>query len=231
VQRLSNAFICALICHLVLVLLPYPQVKQQAPQLTSDNSIRVSLASSSTDETIPDVVNREEALPKKESPPEQKKKEEEKIPVQEMAQAMPPNQEAVDSVFDKPETEKQLLPVEKIPHPSPPTTTQASHEAKSPAMATAVQVDNKAAPLKYSNPKPAYPSLARQQGYQGTVSLTIVVSKNGRARRVSVHKSSGHELLDNSALKTVRTWRFLPAIKNGRRVAMEIQVLIHFKLD
>jgi len=232
VQRLSTAFTCALVCHLAVVLLPYPQGKQQAPQLTNDNSIRVSLASSSTDVITPEVINRNEASPQKESPPGQKEEGEEKTPVHEMTRLMPPDQKAVVSGLIEPQTGKQVLPVEGRPDASPPTATrQASQESQPAAIATAVQVDSKATPLQYSNPKPAYPALARQQGYQGTVSLTILVSKNGRASQVSVHKSSGYELLDNSALKTVKTWRFIPAMENGRRVAMEIQVLVHFKLD
>ena len=65
------------------------------------------------------------------------------------------------------------------------------------------------------NPKPDYPLEARQKGYQGDVLLKVEVLPNGRVGEVEVEKSSGYELLDQSALATVKKWRFIPARKGG----------------
>ncbi|MCK5071322.1 MAG: energy transducer TonB, partial [Desulfocapsa sp.] len=60
--------------------------------------------------------------------------------------------------------------------------------------------------------------------------LSVLVSKEGKADMVRIHTSSGHALLDTSARKTVKSWRFLPGIEADQPVAMEVLVPIHFKL-
>jgi protein TonB len=49
--------------------------------------------------------------------------------------------------------------------------------------------------------------------------------------QVRLHKSSGHALLDKSALKTVKSWRFTPGTKNGRPATMEVVVPVRFRLN
>jgi TonB family protein len=51
------------------------------------------------------------------------------------------------------------------------------------------------------NYPPAYPYMARRMGVQGRVILSIEVRTDGRAGNVSVMKSSGDRLLDESALE------------------------------
>ncbi len=89
----------------------------------------------------------------------------------------------------------------------------------------------KAKPMYHRNPKPAYPSIARRRNWQGTTILLVRVSINGEAREVSIHKGSGYEMLDKSALSSVRQWHFLPATENGRAVAMDVLVPVHFRLQ
>ena len=80
------------------------------------------------------------------------------------------------------------------------------------------------------NPKPVYPFGARRRGEQGRVLLRVTVSPTGAASTVSVAESSGSERLDNSALETVRQWRFQPAHRAGTPVAAEVTVPIRFQL-
>jgi protein TonB len=79
------------------------------------------------------------------------------------------------------------------------------------------------------NPKPVYPLEARQKEYQGEVLLKVEVLQNGRVGEVEVEKSSGYEVLDQSALATVKKWRFIPAKKGG--VAIPCWVNIPFKFQ
>jgi TonB family protein len=58
------------------------------------------------------------------------------------------------------------------------------------------------------NYPPAYPYMARRMGVQGRVILSIEVRTDGRAGNVSVMKSSGDRLLDESALEAARRWIF-----------------------
>jgi protein TonB len=48
---------------------------------------------------------------------------------------------------------------------------------------------------------------------------------------VSIEVSSGNELLDKSALETVKKWQFSPARKDGVIVAQVVKVPISFNLN
>ena len=78
--------------------------------------------------------------------------------------------------------------------------------------------------------KPVYPRLSRRLGEEGIVILKVFVTAEGRAGQVQLHNSSGHPLLDESALLTVRTWRFQPAAINGQPIAEWYQLPIPFML-
>lgn len=81
------------------------------------------------------------------------------------------------------------------------------------------------------NPKPEYPAIARRRGWQGTVLLRIQVGVDGLPASVEVAESSGREVLDQSALRTVRRWTFSPALRGDRPVASTLTLSIVFKLD
>jgi protein TonB len=80
------------------------------------------------------------------------------------------------------------------------------------------------------NPLPPYPIAARRLRFEGEVLLRVVVAADGRPTSVVVLKSSGHDMLDASAVDTVRTrWRFVPATRNGVPVEDTVQVPIRFR--
>jgi len=81
------------------------------------------------------------------------------------------------------------------------------------------------------NPTPIYPVEARRRAQHGTVLLRIHVAADGSVERVEVARSSGFDLLDDSALDTVRTrWRFIAARREGVAVASWCEVPIRFAL-
>jgi periplasmic protein TonB len=82
-----------------------------------------------------------------------------------------------------------------------------------------------------NNPKPAYPMVARRMGYHGKVVLDVEVLAEGRAGDVRLHQSSGYDILDNSAIQTVKTWRFSPARRFGQAVTQRFLVPIKFSLE
>ena len=49
-----------------------------------------------------------------------------------------------------------------------------------------------------------YPSAARLNGWEGKVVLRAVIRADGHLSEVKVHKSSGHEALDNAAMESIR---------------------------
>lgn len=80
------------------------------------------------------------------------------------------------------------------------------------------------------NPKPPYPSISRRMGEQGRVVLRVHVDANGLTLDVQLHASSGSERLDNSALQTVRRWKFVPARLGSELIAATVLVPIAFSL-
>ncbi len=86
----------------------------------------------------------------------------------------------------------------------------------------------KAAYLK--NAKPVYPLISRRLEEQGVVLLYVLVTAEGRAGKVEVKRSSGFPRLDESALITVRNWRFVAATRGGIPIEMWYELPIRFSL-
>lgn len=80
------------------------------------------------------------------------------------------------------------------------------------------------------NPKPPYPSLSRRMGEEGEVRLRVQVDAAGNAQQVELQTSSGFPRLDQSALDTVRRWRFVPARQGDQPVPASVIVPIQFSL-
>ncbi len=81
------------------------------------------------------------------------------------------------------------------------------------------------------NPKPPYPMIARKRGYKGVVVLKVEILSNGRVGQVRVKRSSGHRILDRSALKTVKEWRFIPARQGEDPTRIWADIPIKFILE
>jgi protein TonB len=86
-------------------------------------------------------------------------------------------------------------------------------------------------PVATRSPKPLYPKSAREAGAEGTTLLRVQILVNGRPGTVTIARSSGNAVLDQSAMKTVRSrWRFKPATKNGSPFATYRNIPVTFKL-
>lgn len=81
------------------------------------------------------------------------------------------------------------------------------------------------------NPPPAYPKIARQNGWQGLVLLEVLVNTRGLVESVRVRKSTGYRILDRAALEAVRSWRFRPARAAGLPIASTVEVPVQFVLE
>ncbi len=80
-------------------------------------------------------------------------------------------------------------------------------------------------------PKPPYPARSRDLGEEGTVIIAILVGEDGKVRDSRVATSSGHPLLDGSALATVRQkWRFRPGRSAGEPVERWVRVPVEFRI-
>ncbi len=81
------------------------------------------------------------------------------------------------------------------------------------------------------NPAPPYPPLSRRMGEEGKVILRVTVNPQGTADNVEIKTSSGSTRLDDSAQKTVRTWKFIPAKRGDTAIQSVVLVPIIFKLE
>lgn len=85
-------------------------------------------------------------------------------------------------------------------------------------------------PRYINNPKPKYPSEARRRGYEGEVVLRVEVLANGYVGGIELKRSSGHKLLDQSAMEAVKQWKFIPAMKDGEPIDLWVNIPIKFQL-
>ncbi|HYG99240.1 MAG TPA: energy transducer TonB [Terriglobales bacterium] len=85
------------------------------------------------------------------------------------------------------------------------------------------------APKALATPDPEYSEEARKAKYQGTVILWLIVDQNGSPRDVKIARSLGMGL-DQKAIEAVKQWKFEPALKDGRPVAVQINVEVNFRL-
>jgi TonB family protein len=85
------------------------------------------------------------------------------------------------------------------------------------------------APKPLFTPDPEYSEEARKSKYQGVVVLWLVIGPDGRPHEIRVARPLGMGL-DEKAIEAVRTWRFEPARKDGRPVAVQMNVEVSFRL-
>jgi len=116
--------------------------------------------------------------------------------------------------------------------PSPETTSQASDnqiKETAPHSSTA-HVRNQILGQLQTNLSRylAYPPLARQRGWEGTVLLGLRVDSDGHIEGVHVTNSSGYAILDNSALNSLTQVSHLAEAVvwlNGKGIDMQLPVI------
>ena len=84
-------------------------------------------------------------------------------------------------------------------------------------------------PRAIDAPDPKYTNAASRDKVQGTVVLWVIVGADGSVQNAGVDRSLRPDL-DESALKTVRSWRFHPATKDGQPVPVMIHVEVNFRV-
>ncbi len=77
--------------------------------------------------------------------------------------------------------------------------------------------------------EPEYSEEARKAKYSGTVLLSVIIDANGNTRDIHVIRPLGLGL-DEKAIEAVSKWRFRPAMRNGKPVAVQAQVEVNFRL-
>ncbi len=85
------------------------------------------------------------------------------------------------------------------------------------------------APRVIYAPDPEFSEEARKAKYQGTVVLWIVVGPDGRIHDVRLQRSLGMGL-DEKAIEAIQRWKFEPARRDGKPVAVQVNVEVNFRL-
>jgi protein TonB len=85
------------------------------------------------------------------------------------------------------------------------------------------------APKQIYAPDPDYSEEARKAKYQGVCVLYVVIGPDGKPRDIRVARTLGLGL-DEKAIEAVRTWRFEPATKDGKPVAVAVNIEVTFHL-
>lgn len=85
------------------------------------------------------------------------------------------------------------------------------------------------APKAIFAPDPEYSEEARKAKYQGVCVLSLIVGPDGKPRDIHIARSLGLGL-DEKAIQAVNQWKFDPAQKDGKPVAVAINVEVQFRL-
>jgi protein TonB len=163
-------------------------------------------------------------------PPEIKKKEEIKVvskikepaPVKEIKSVPEPEP------IKKQETVEENLEVEE--ETAEPEQVEDAGQYEEGARESILIVVKEAVPLYRENPAPRYPKMAKKRGYQGTVLLSVYVTKEGKVDELWLFKSSGYKILDNAALEAVKDWTFEPGRQGDEPVDMWVEIPVVFEI-
>jgi len=84
-------------------------------------------------------------------------------------------------------------------------------------------------PRVISSPDPEYTKEARKAKYQCVCLVSAIVTEEGNTRNIKVVRAIGKGL-DEKAVEAVSKWKFKPGMKDGKPVAVAVQVEVMFHL-
>jgi len=74
-----------------------------------------------------------------------------------------------------------------------------------------------------------YPPLLRDAGIGGSVKIWFLIDESGRVIKTSLKQGSGHQALDDAALKVADIMEFTPALNRDQKVKVWVDMPIVFK--
>jgi protein TonB len=228
-KRLGMAAVLALAVHGVLFRVGIPWTRPVLP-LAQSRAVDISLVTfqKPDQKPVPPVPEKITPLPKPKSKPRPAA-----LARPQARTVVPPppvSRPETAEPMDEPAPAVAKRPAEPLAGETPPETVGAvmvENAARVDQAHAAVQVS---VPRYDINPPIAYPPLARRRNFEGTVLLDVRVSVDGRAVEVRLAQSSGHSVLDRSALLAVKGWRFEPAYRDAQPIETWVEVPVRFEL-
>ncbi|HXB60510.1 MAG TPA: energy transducer TonB [Candidatus Acidoferrales bacterium] len=188
------------------------------PENNSDNPVALTIVAAPEEPQPPAPIPRSAPLPK---PPAPKPV---KAPL--LVQQPPLKHSEPAAALSTPPPISVIVQPKSTP-PAPPAidisdTPEKTETPAPPAISTQ--------PDYLKNPAPVYPAAARRRHEEGLVILTVNVTADGHAAKVSIKKSSGFKLLDDAAAEAVENWEFEPARLGPVSLESDVEVPIRFEL-
>jgi protein TonB len=84
-------------------------------------------------------------------------------------------------------------------------------------------------PMPTKTVAPVYPAALKADGITGMVTMSITVDEQGNVKDAAVKKSSRPEF-EQPAIDAVSRWKFAPAKKEGKPVAVQVVVPVKFQM-
>jgi periplasmic protein TonB len=145
-----------------------------------------------------------------------------------VATSQPKTEEPVETFVPQKSDFEEPIPEPVKNQPEPQKETSGKDQVTAQSQGGAI---TEAKPDYLQNPAPEYPFEARRKGWEGTVLLEVAVDRSGHPLDIKVIQSSGYTILDKTALKAVKEWKFLPAKLGEMPVESMVKVPIRFDLD
>ena len=225
-KRILAAVVLALLFHALLFIMKPGWFRSNRIVNTKPNAITITMSYKKPVLPLPvkEPPREIKKVKKKEViKPEKIEKKPVSVRVEEKASAPEPVKE--EAVQGKAEAVEKETADETSPD-----TTDSSPESSTATEGTVSVVITEADPLYSVNPEPRYPRMAQKRGYEGTVLLNVLVSKEGRVKNLWIFESCGYNILDNAAMEAVKDWIFKPGTQDDKPVEMWVQVPVKFEL-
>lgn len=89
-------------------------------------------------------------------------------------------------------------------------------------------LENKPTPRRQGSPH--YPSTARRQGLQGSVTAEFIIDEKGDVSQIIIIRSTDN-IFENPTIDAIRKWKFTPGEKDGRKVKTRTRINIPYNLS
>lgn len=76
-----------------------------------------------------------------------------------------------------------------------------------------------------------YPAVARKEGWEGVVTITYHIDKEGNISDITIKKKSRYKMLDTNALETARKTKLLPIPPSKRGKAFSRSIRVIYRLE